>query len=176
MAFIIERIQLGEDFVHDRKVTMVAWKKPPEQWITINKDGSALDNPGKIRAGGIIRGQKGKVVMDFSVQLCIGTNNQAELEASIFGRTRVLELGYRKIVLEVYSKILVKLLTHKTNFQWNVMIEVENLQTLINQVLKCQHIFWEANFLADSLSKFSNKVNSAKLFFGSQLLQKNTEA
>lgn len=87
MAFNIERIQLGEDFVHDRKVTMVAWKKPPEQWITINKDGSALDNPGKIGAGGIIRGKNGKMVMDFAVPPCIVTNNQEELDVSIFRLT-----------------------------------------------------------------------------------------
>ncbi|KAG5606098.1 hypothetical protein H5410_027590 [Solanum commersonii] len=48
-------IHLGEKCIHDIKVTIVKWIKPPDDWVKINTDGSALGNPGRIGAGGIIR-------------------------------------------------------------------------------------------------------------------------
>lgn len=58
-------IQLGERCVHDIKVNMVTWTIPPKKWIKINIDGSALSNPSKIGAGGILRDQTGRLLMDF---------------------------------------------------------------------------------------------------------------
>ncbi|KAG5621264.1 hypothetical protein H5410_006482 [Solanum commersonii] len=43
-------IQLAEKCVHETKVTIVYWRKPLDQWVKLNTDGSALSNLGKIGA------------------------------------------------------------------------------------------------------------------------------
>uniref|UniRef100_M1DWN9 RNase H family protein n=1 Tax=Solanum tuberosum TaxID=4113 RepID=M1DWN9_SOLTU len=80
-------IQLGGKCVHDTKVTLVRWIKPPNQWVKINTDGSALANPGRTGAGGILRDQDEEILIEFATPLGEGTNNQAEVEAVIFGMT-----------------------------------------------------------------------------------------
>lgn len=50
-----ELISKGEKCIHDTKVTTVLWLKPPDQWVKISSDGSALNNPGRLGARGIIR-------------------------------------------------------------------------------------------------------------------------
>ncbi|WMV32724.1 hypothetical protein MTR67_026109 [Solanum verrucosum] len=78
-----------------------------DQWVKLNSDGSALSNPGRIGAGGILRDHTGEMVLAFATPLGEGPNNQAELEAAIFGITGSLELGYKNILLEVESQLLV---------------------------------------------------------------------
>ena len=41
------------------KVQKIAWTRPPDQWINVNTDGSAIENPGKIGEGGILRDHEG---------------------------------------------------------------------------------------------------------------------
>lgn len=47
------------------------------------------------------------MVMAFAAPLGVGTKNQAKLRAAIFGLTLGLEMGYRKILLEVELQLLV---------------------------------------------------------------------
>ncbi|XP_049381372.1 uncharacterized protein LOC125845930 [Solanum stenotomum] len=98
--------QAGKCF-HDTKVFIVYWQRPPEQWVKLNTDGSALSNPGRTGAGGIIREHNGEMILAFATPLGNGTNNQAEIGAAIFGMTWVLQLGYKSVVLEVDSQLLV---------------------------------------------------------------------
>ncbi|WMV30237.1 hypothetical protein MTR67_023622 [Solanum verrucosum] len=76
-----------EKCTQDTKVTAVQWTKPPHRWVKLNTDGSALSNPGSIGAGGVIRNHLGEIILAFSAPLGTGTNNQAEVEAAIFGIT-----------------------------------------------------------------------------------------
>ncbi|KAG5606154.1 hypothetical protein H5410_027646 [Solanum commersonii] len=50
-----ELFQLGEHCIHDTKVILIKWIKPPDRWVKINTDGSALSNPSRIGVGGILR-------------------------------------------------------------------------------------------------------------------------
>ncbi|KAK4716367.1 hypothetical protein R3W88_014705 [Solanum pinnatisectum] len=86
---------------------MVEWTKPPDKWVKINTDGSALCNPGTIGAGGIIRNPNGELILAFSTLLGKGTNNQAEVEAAILGLSWFANLRYNNVILEVDSQVLV---------------------------------------------------------------------
>ena len=57
----------------------------------MNTDGSALMNPGRLGAGGILRDKHGKLVVAFTTPLGEGTNRTAEIEAAIIGLTWALE-------------------------------------------------------------------------------------
>ena len=89
---------MSERCVHDIKVNMVNWIRPQDQWLKVNTDGSAITNPGRLRAGGILRDKNGRLVMAFTTPMGEGTNNIAEIGA--------LELGYRNIILELDSQLV----------------------------------------------------------------------
>ncbi|WMV30126.1 hypothetical protein MTR67_023511 [Solanum verrucosum] len=65
------------------KISVIKWEKPPKD--ILNTDGSALNNPGKIGGGGILRDCQGNLVYAFTIPLGIGTNNQAETQAAAHG-------------------------------------------------------------------------------------------
>ncbi|XP_015166827.1 uncharacterized protein [Solanum tuberosum] len=84
-SMIMSLCKLLENCIHDSKVTVVQWIKPPEKWVKLNTDGSALNNPGSIGAGGVLINHMGELLLAFSIPLGEGTNNQAEIEAALFG-------------------------------------------------------------------------------------------
>ena len=144
---------------------MVAWTRPPDQWIKINIDGSASRNPGKIGAGGILGDHTGKLLIAFTSPLREGSNDQTEIGATIFGMTWALELGYRKIILKVDLLLIVNLIMKKSTPQWRICIQMERLQILIFQAkeFKCIHIFREGNLVVDYLSKHRHNLTSPQL-------------
>ncbi|XP_069154435.1 uncharacterized protein [Solanum lycopersicum] len=171
-------IQTSEKCKHEIKVCMVAWNRPPEQWIKINTDGSALTNPGQIGAGGILRDREGKMVLAFATPLGEGSNNKAETAAALFGLSWALELGYRNILIELDSQLVVQWISKKTAPHWSVTKQIERIQHLIMQTqnFKCTHIFREANWVADSLSKHSHDTTAPQVYFSSTQLPKEAQA
>ncbi|KAK4707184.1 hypothetical protein R3W88_033257 [Solanum pinnatisectum] len=63
------------------------------------------------------------MLLAFATPLGEGTNNQAELESAIFGMTWSLELGYKKIILEVDSQLVVDWIMNKNNPQWSISLK-----------------------------------------------------
>ncbi|XP_004243166.1 uncharacterized protein [Solanum lycopersicum] len=170
--------QTSEKCKHDIKVCKVAWNRPPEEWIKINTDGSAINNPGKIGAGGILRDTEGRLVLAFATSLGEGSNNQAEMEAAQFGLSWAIDLDYRNIILEVDSQIVVQWITKKTTHHWSVSNQLEKIQQLIQRAhkFKCEHIFREANWTADSLSKHSHGTTGPQLYFNNNQMPKEAQA
>ena len=171
-------IQTSEKCIHDIKVCMVTRIKPPEQWIKINIDGTALTNPGKIGAGGILRDKEGKLVMAFSTPLGEGSNNIAEIKAVFIGLTWALELGFRNIMLEIDSQLVVDWISNKAAPHWSTTSQLEKIQHIIMQThnFKCSHIFREVNWVADALSKHSHNTTAPQVYFNSNQLPKEAKA
>ena len=68
-------------------------------------------------AGGILRDNHGRMVMAFTTPIGVGTNNMAETEAAIFRLSWALELGYRNIILDLDSQIVVNCILKKATPQ-----------------------------------------------------------
>lgn len=94
----MDLIQKVERCIHKTKVKIVSWKRPSDQWVKINSDGSALNNPKRTRVGVIIRDVDGRMILAYVVPLRLRLNKQAELEAEH------LQLGYNNIALEMNSQ------------------------------------------------------------------------
>ncbi|KAK4716362.1 hypothetical protein R3W88_014700 [Solanum pinnatisectum] len=154
------------------------WRRPSKDWVKLNTDGSALDNPGKLGAGGIIRDHRGEIILAFSTPMGEGTNNQAEIGAAIFGMTWLLQLGYKNVHLEVDSQLLVDWIIAKTKPPWSVNTQVQQMKALIGQTsnFRCKHTYREANSVADSLAKQSHKITSPNIYSNSQQLPKEARA
>ncbi|KAK4716302.1 hypothetical protein R3W88_014640 [Solanum pinnatisectum] len=115
---------LLERCTHDIQVTAIQWQKPPDSWVKINTDGSALNNPGRIEAGGILRNQNGELILAFSVPLGQGTNNQAEIEAANFGLAWCMQLNYRNVILEVDSQLLADWFNSRAAVPWTILTQL----------------------------------------------------
>ncbi|XP_015068668.1 uncharacterized protein LOC107013221 [Solanum pennellii] len=92
--------------IHVTKVQNIAWTRTPR---------SAIDNPGKIGARGILIDHEVNLILVFTLPLGSGTNNQEELGATIFGISWALEQGYRKIILEMDSMLAINWILQKLN-------------------------------------------------------------
>lgn len=66
--------------------------------MKLNTDGSALENPGKIWDGGIFRDYQGYMIYAFATSLGMGTNNQVEIQATMFEVHWCIQHGYNKII------------------------------------------------------------------------------
>ena len=76
--------QWGLDIVHHSSVTIsqvIRWQFPPDPFIKLNTDGSAIGNLGLVGAGGLLRNSSRGWISGFSLHLGITLNNMAELAA-----------------------------------------------------------------------------------------------
>lgn len=97
-----------ESCQHEIRVIQVKWTKHPSTLVKLNMDGSAIDNPGKIRASDIIRDHTYNLIYAFVTPLGIGSNNQAEMQMATLGITWCIQHVYNRVILEVDSEFLVK--------------------------------------------------------------------
>ncbi|KAH0693196.1 hypothetical protein KY285_020293 [Solanum tuberosum] len=163
-----------EGCTHETKVTLVQWNKPQNQWIKLNTDGSALSNPGRIGAGGILRNSTGELIMAYAIPLGEGTSNQAEIEAAIFGMSWCIHLKLNKVILEVDSQLLIDWIQRKSKPPWSISNQIHKLQSIINQIhnVICIHTLREGNFVADALSKHIHQITNPHVYFDTQQLPK----
>ncbi|KAH0702354.1 hypothetical protein KY290_017641 [Solanum tuberosum] len=112
-------------------VRIVKWEKPCQPLLKLNTDGSALSNPGQIGGGGILRDHLGRMIYAFAIPLGTGTNNQAELQAASHGIFWCIQHGYKKIHLEVDSKLVIKWLSKQLTLPWNLQQYIRELQHLV---------------------------------------------
>ncbi|KAH0661509.1 hypothetical protein KY284_026440 [Solanum tuberosum] len=118
------------------------------------------------------------MLLAFATPLGEVTNNQAEIGEAIFGMTWVLQLGYKSVILEVDSQLLVDWITQKAKPPWSINTQLQQLQELIRKThnFRFKHTFREANFVADSLSKQNHKFTSPQIYCNIQQLPKEARA
>lgn len=75
----------------------VSWIKPVEEWITLNVDGSAINNPGMAGFGGLMRDCDGCFLHGFYGTVGVSDILHAKLMALFQGVPLCWELGYRKV-------------------------------------------------------------------------------
>ena len=64
---------------HVKTPQFIRWQFPPDPFIKLNTDGSAIGNPGLAGVGGFLRNTSGEWISGFSLHLGIISNNMAEL-------------------------------------------------------------------------------------------------
>ena len=107
---------------------------PPNPFIKINTDGSALGNPGVVEVGGILRNHLGQWISGFSLHMGLTTNNMAKLSAVRQGLTMAWTLGFKFIYLELDSKVVINWLTNSNmSFPTNMMPSIGDCRNLSEQ-------------------------------------------
>ena len=121
----------------------------------IQFDGGARPNPGEMGIG-VVLIEDGNIITEISKKLPdYGTNNIAEYMALLTGISKALELGWKHVMIEGDSKLVI----NQVNGAWK--INKEHLKSLYAQVVKelskfdSYTINWiprEKNSIADKLA------------------------
>ncbi|XP_060197735.1 uncharacterized protein LOC132626759 isoform X2 [Lycium barbarum] len=98
---------------------IVRWIRPPLNWIKLNTDGSH-NCEDDIGAGGIVRDSNGNLIMAFAKSLGKGSSNLAEAKAALYGMKWCISNGFRNIILESDSLIIINMLEGKINIAWEL--------------------------------------------------------
>ena len=89
-----------------RVVKNICWEKPPEGWMKLNTDGSAIGNPGPTGCGGVIRDKNGHWIAGFSRRIRVATSFTAELWGLRDGLNMACSLNIPSLIVELDAKEL----------------------------------------------------------------------
>lgn len=133
----------------------VKWEKPQRGWFKLNTDGSALGNPGKAGAGGLIRNDEGEWVKGFTRSIGLASPIMAELWGLRDGLVLAYDLHISNLVINVDCKALIYLIQDhsKDNFVLSAIAdECRQLLQRFNDFhfLHCRR---ETNQAADWIAK-----------------------
>ncbi|CAN1128680.1 Putative ribonuclease H protein At1g65750, partial [Linum perenne] len=81
-----------------RRTAAIAWEPEPENWVTLNSDGSVDAQRDKASAGGLVRNSEGRCLLAFSMNLGTCSVTRAELRGVIEGLHKTWEAGFRNVV------------------------------------------------------------------------------
>ncbi|CAN1131368.1 Putative ribonuclease H protein At1g65750 [Linum perenne] len=139
----------------------VSWKAGPEEWFTLNSDGSVLGHRGRSAAGGLIRDSSGNCVQAFTMNLGVCTITRAEICGVLEGVRRAWEAGYRKLEIQMDSKVAVEILLN-ANLATSPQFTLETLEfrdwLQRDWVVKVKHVYREANHAADYLANLGHNT------------------
>ncbi|XP_057838008.1 uncharacterized protein LOC131048149 [Cryptomeria japonica] len=86
---------------------------PPQGVLKINTDDSSRGNLGHAGIGGVGRDSFGDFQFIFSVYMGLHTNNLMEAQAILLALERTSKLGWRMIICESDSQVVVNLLNRR---------------------------------------------------------------
>lgn len=137
------------------------WQFPPFGVLKINTDGSSRGNPGPAGLGGIGRDSLGSVVFLFSIYEGVHTINLMEGMAILYAFEEAYDLGWRRVVCESDSQVLINLLIRQKvdDVSWQLagvvqqILRVSSLMEMVTFV----HIPREWNRAADCLAKWASE-------------------
>ena len=143
--------------MHNGKdVAQIGWKYPADGWIKLNVDGCSKGNPGLAGAGGVIRDHIGTWIGGFARNIGVCSSMTAELWAIYSGLQLVWDKGFRKVVLESDSRVVVGLINGESvrvDRNYNILMQIKNMLGRDWEVV-IVHVYREANCVADWLANF----------------------
>ncbi|WCJ29423.1 LINE-1 retrotransposable element ORF2 protein [Euphorbia peplus] len=145
---------IGGGSLHPR---IISWICPDVGWVKLNTDGMSKGNPGISGTGGLIRDSNGMWLCGFMCNLGICTALLAELWGLYYGLEMAWKKGYRRVIVEIDSLIVLKLVMdgERVFHRYYWLIEGCKLFLKHDWEIKMQHQFREGNRAADWLANFA---------------------
>ena len=124
----------NESRIQVRIPHIIRWKAPPDPYIKLNIDGSAIDNPRIAGARGILRDHSGGWISGFSLNLGLTSNNMGKLAAVWQDLSMALNMRFKFIQLELDSSVVLSWLTNKNaSYPTNMMPLICDCRSLMDQ-------------------------------------------
>ena len=127
-----------------------------DDWIKLNVDGCSKGNPGVVGADGVLWGKMGTWMGGFARNNGICSSVTAELWAIYVGLQFTWEKGFRKVVLESDSSVVVEIIMRdkmSMNRNYNLIMQIKGLLGRDWEV-KTLHVYREANCVAVWLANY----------------------
>lgn len=137
-------------------IVHVRWVPPPLNWVKLNTDGAAKSNPGISASGGVIRDFNGSWILGFYRNIGFSNSLVAELVALKDGLSLIIEHKFSHVIVESDSLVACNLISDLSMNAKHILFEfVDDCRKLLLRIphVKLDHIFREANAVADRLSK-----------------------
>lgn len=118
-------------------------------------DGSAKPNPGDMTIGGYLEDHIGKTIFEFSEEIGIGTNNQAEYLAFIKLIKEMKERQIENVIIKGDSALVINQVNMKWKAKNSTMKELRDvaLKFLEGMDWTLLHVLRDQNKKADSLTR-----------------------
>ncbi|CAN1822235.1 Putative ribonuclease H protein At1g65750, partial [Linum perenne] len=135
----------------------ISWDPGPPGWVVLNTDGSIDSNRQGATAGGLIRDELGRCFLAFTMNQGFCSITRAELRGSVEELTRAWDAGFRKVILQLDSKVAIALMSNSTETAHQHGMEVIQFRELSNRdwTIQIQHTYREGNHAADFLASLS---------------------
>ncbi|PKU62326.1 Putative ribonuclease H protein [Dendrobium catenatum] len=149
--------------LHVSTFKYVIWKKPDIHFIKINTDGSVRE--GLYGCGGILRNDKGNLVLAFATPLNKCSVLVAELKAIYEALKICLSLGILKVWLEIDALIAIKEISVEKKGNFETFYIIKDIKRMLSHLdYKISHIWREGNSAADFLAKTGSNLDHFTLF------------
>ncbi|CAN1846117.1 Putative ribonuclease H protein At1g65750 [Linum perenne] len=141
-----------------RRIVAIDWDPGPENWVTVNTDGSVVQPSGKASAGGLIRNHLGHCSLAFSANLGRCSITRAELRGILHGLEFSWSSGHRKVHLQTDSQSAVSLILADNHPLHQHASEVLAIRELLqrNWQVEIHHVYREGNGAADFLANMGH--------------------
>lgn len=134
------------------------WTPPPPEFAKLNTDGSVVQS--NAAAGGIIRDNRGGWVAGFSMNIGPSTVHESELWGLRQGLFLALQIGLRKLIVEMDSLQIIQALTQTVHQNPPGPTLLTDFQGLLKKfdVFHLQHSPRNNNQAADKLAKLGHAL------------------
>ena len=134
----------------------IGWKYPEEEWIKLDVDGCSKGNPGTTGVKGVIRDHIGSWIGGFARNIGLCSFVTAELWAIHVGIHMTWDKGFRKVVSEFDSRVVVGVIKGdavRVDRNYNLIMQIRELLDRDWEV-KIFHVYREANCVAYWFANF----------------------
>ncbi|CAN1245063.1 Putative ribonuclease H protein At1g65750 [Linum grandiflorum] len=144
-----------------RREALVGWQAPPEDYVTVNTDGSVLQPGSRAAGGGVIHDSQGRVLKAFAANFGSCSITRAELRGAIHGLSLAWDLGYRKVYFQMDSSCALAFLLGDPPDDARHGSCIREARQLLNRDWEVitSHIYREGNTVADLLAHHGHSLS-----------------
>ncbi|KAK8503952.1 hypothetical protein V6N12_019120 [Hibiscus sabdariffa] len=145
--------------------SLIRWQFPRTGWVKVNTDGSRCPASGRASCGGVIRDENGSGSWDSLDFIGVCSTLDAELWAVLDGLTQAWELGFRKVEIELDSLAAIRIIKGDATSRAHSHLfhHIHHLRQRDWEV-GFQHVYREANLVADSMTKLDTSGHAGVEF------------
>ncbi|XP_012842406.1 PREDICTED: uncharacterized protein LOC105962639 [Erythranthe guttata] len=146
----------------------IKWQPPFPPKVKLNVDGSMKGE--FCSGGGVVCISTGNVVQEFSHFYGKGSLLFAEAQAILDGLIICQELGVEELIFESDSKLVLDMILNKATVAWEIHYIISCIRQLLKDSWGGQHVYREANGVADELAKLAHDHKEKKRYSAGEFL------
>ncbi|CAI0399605.1 unnamed protein product [Linum tenue] len=143
------------------------WQRPNNGWVKVNVDGSKISEPESVAVEGVLRDDSGNWIAGFQRRIGTCDVTAAELIAIRDGLSLVWVFGYRQVVVESDSLVVVQLIRNADTRFHPLAGVIEGWRQYIDKDWRCKlaHIPRGRNSLVDGMARMAHQALNVEILF-----------